>query len=281
MLCLAFTFFSGACAGNTEPDPSRPRANEQSSYILLTEESVRREATLIAWANLTRAQGIQNAPVPELQPVTLTLRSLPQAMAVPLYLPKVGEGLPMTEEETREALRRFITETGPLLCTDRERLSLIRIDGPDGAKEALYEQRPFRYPVRGGFGELRIGFAPDRRVLQIHSTCIPDVENIRRSFAGIGPRLTPEKAAEAVRGQTANYAVAGGGNSQTHTVSADEKLDVRELAIYPIARGGYPPVLEIHLVWEIYTERLPGLVIYLDVVSGEILGAELREGADG
>ncbi len=281
MLCLIFLMCWSACAGNPAPDPTGPRASEQSSRILLTEDSARREAVLTAWASLTRSQGIQNAPAPELQPVTLTVNSIPSMPESPLYLPRVGEGVPMTEEETRESLRRFITQAGPLLCTDRERLSLVqRIDGADGLKEARYEQRPFRYPVRGGFGELRISFTPDRRVAQIYSTCIPDVENTRRSFAGIGPRLTPEKAAEAVVGRTASYMDASG-NSQTYTVAADDKINVRELAIYPVARAGVPAALEIHLVWEIFVERVPGLVIYLDVVTGEIIGAELRERSDG
>ncbi len=275
MLSVMFIACLSSCATNPAPDAAGPRADEQSAQILLTEDSARLDAALAAWASLTRAQGITNAPAPEFQPVTLTIRRLPQ-MPEPLYLPKVGEGVPMTEEETREALRRFIAETGPLLCTDRQRLSLVqRIDGADGVKEALYEQRPFRYPVRGGYGDVRISFAPDRRVLQIHSTCIPDVENIRRSFAGIGPRLTPEKAAETVVGRTATYTDASG-NSQTLTVMADDKINVREQAIYPVERAGQPATLEIHLVWEITVERVLGLVIYLDIVTGEITGAELR-----
>ena len=59
----------------------------------------RREAALTAWANLTRSQGINNAPAPELQPFTQTLKSIPP-LSPPLYLPKVGAEPTMTEEET-------------------------------------------------------------------------------------------------------------------------------------------------------------------------------------
>jgi hypothetical protein len=241
---------------------------------VITEDGTRRDAALAAWANLTRRKGMVDAPLPELQPVLLGIKSIPP-MPQPLYLPNVGEGVPMTEEETREALRRFLDETGPLLCTDRQRITLIqRIDGADGIKEARYEQRAFRYPVRGGYGTVSIGFAPDRRVVQMSSTCIPDVENVRRSLASLGPRLTPEKAAEAIVGRTAVYFDASGAR-QTYTVSAEEKIEVRELAVFPIARAGAVPSLEIHLVWEILVERVPGLIIYLDVVTGDVVGAEI------
>lgn len=263
-----------SCATNPSPGTRGPRGDGRSESIVITEEGARRDAALAAWANLTRRLGIADAPPPEFEPVLVSIKSIPP-MSQPLYLPKVGEGVPMTEEETREALRRFLAETGPLLCTDRQRITLMqRIDGANGVKEARYEQRAFRYPVRGGYGMVSISFAPDRRVVQMSSTCIPDVENVRRSLAAVGPRLTPEKAAEAVVGRTAVYSDANGAR-QTYTVTAEEKVQVRELAVFPIARAGVVPVLEIHLVWEILVERVPGLIIYLDVVSGDVVGAEI------
>ncbi len=263
-----------ACATNPSPDTRGPRGDGRSESIVITDEGARRDAALAAWANLTRRQGIADAPQPEFQSVLATVKSIPP-MPQPLYLPKVGEGVPMTEEETRESLRRFLAETGPLLCTDRQRITLVqRIDGADGVKEARYEQRAFRYPVRGGYGTVSISFAPDRRVVQLSSSCIPDVENVRRSLAAVGPRLTPEKAAEAIVGRAAIYSDASGAR-QTYTVTADEKVQVRELAVFPIAQTGAIPSLEIHLVWEVLVERVPGLIVYLDVVSGEVVGAEI------
>ena len=45
-----------------------------------------------------------------LQPVTATIRRLPGDSGGTIYLPKVGSNAEMNEEETREALRRFIND---------------------------------------------------------------------------------------------------------------------------------------------------------------------------
>jgi hypothetical protein len=245
---------------------------------LTDEDNGRHEAALAAWATLTRGQGLNNAPAPELQPVTATVRGLP-VMTEPLYLPKVGEGVPMTEDETRESLRRFIAETGPLLCGEAQQLSLIqRVDGANGVKEAHYQQRPFRYGLRGGYGDLRISFTPDRRIVQLTSTCIPDIERIRRSFVGLAQqRMTTDKAIEAAAGRTVTYTDASG-NVQSFTLPEQERLSVRELVVYPIAREGERPLLEFHVAWEIFADSAPALSIYVDSVTGDVLGAERKEG---
>jgi hypothetical protein len=267
-----------ACATNPAPDPAGPRAGDAPYPILLTDEdNGRRDAALAAWATLTHGQGLNNAPAPELQPVTATVRSL-TASAEPLYLPKVGEGVPMTEDETRESLRRFIAETGPLLCGEAQQLSLIqRVDGANGVKEAIYQQRPFRYGLRGGYGTLHISFTPDRRVVQLTSTCIPDIERIRRSFIGLAQqRMTTDKTVEAVAGRTVTYTDASG-NAQSFTLPEKERLSVRELVVYPIARAGTQPQLEFHIAWEIFADSAPTLSIYVDSITGDILGAERKE----
>lgn len=272
-LCVIFVACLSACAATPSPDPAGPRANESLYPPLLTDDGSRREAALAAWANFTRALGIANAPAPELQPVTATLRSIPALSETPLYLPKVGEGVPMTEEETRESLRRFIAETGPLLCGDQQQLSLIqRIDGANGGKEARYQQRPFRYSLRGGYGEVRISFAPDRRVIQMSSSCIPDSDIIRRGFVGLGQQMMPvEKALESIAGQAVAYDDASG-NRQTLTLPQAERLNARELVIYPLERAGEPATLEFHVAWEVLVEDAPKLAIYLDSVSGKVIG---------
>ena len=164
------------CAANPSPDATGPRSGDAAYPNLLTDENgERREAALAAWAGFTRDQGILNAPAPELHPVTATVRSIPVFPQSSLSLPRIGDSAPMNEEEMREALRRFINYAGPLLCSEPQQLSLVeRVDGADGVKEARYEQRPFRYGLRGGFGELRIGFTADRRIVRLSSTCPGD-----------------------------------------------------------------------------------------------------------
>lgn len=275
-LCLGLTLWTCACAATPAPDPAGPRPNEPPYPILLVETEERRAATLAAWTTLTHDQGIMDAPAPELQPVTATVRSLP-ALPVPLYLPKVGEGTPMTEEETRESLRRFIGAASELIGAEPRQLSLtLRTDLADGTKKAEYRQRPFqRYALRDGYGRLEISFAPDRRILQLTSTCIPEVDQLQRTGTGVRPVVTADQVPQRLAGQTFSYTDAAG-QQQSYTVAANDEITARELVVYPRPRASDPAALEFHLAWEAEVgagTRPAVLLAYLDAVTGEIIAA--------
>jgi hypothetical protein len=241
---------------------------------LLVEDEERRATVLAEWTTLTRDQGIMDAPAPELQPITATLRSIPPLPA-PLYLPKVGEGTPMTEEETRESLRRFIGYASELIGAEPRQLSLVlRTDLADGTKKAEYRQRPFqRYALRGGYGLLEITFTVDRRILQITSTCIPDVDQLQRTGAGIRPTVTAEQVAQRIVGQTFSYTDAAGA-SQSRTIGQGDEITVRELVVYPAPRRSpASPALEFHLAWETVVGPEPKALVYLDAITGKIVDA--------
>lgn len=272
-LLVALAVSMCACAAaSRSPDAAGPRSNEPA-YATIVDRVDRREVALTAWANLTRSQGINNAPAPELQPFTQTLKSIPM-MSPPLYLPKVGAEPTMNEEETRESLRRFIADQGMLIGADQKQLSLVlRTDLADGSKKAHYEQHPFRYPLRGGYGQLDISFSPDRRILQINSTCIPEVEQLPKVLAGLLPKLNAEQVALNIVGRTFTYGDAGG-TQQNHTVVKGDEINVRELVIYPLARAGEPAALELHLAWEIVIGSGPGArTIYLDALANKVIAA--------
>ena len=80
-LLVALALCLSACAA--KPSPNAPAANEPPYPILMTDSSDRRDAALADWAKFTSAQGIRNAPAPELQPVTATIRSLPTLTSTP------------------------------------------------------------------------------------------------------------------------------------------------------------------------------------------------------
>lgn len=243
----------------------------------MTDDGDRQADVITLWKRWTREQGLADAPDPDLQPVTATIRSLPASVQGAIYLPSVGSDVPMTEEETREALRRFIASGGPLLCGDRQFISLIQhIDRGGGTKEATYEQSPFRYPLRGGFGRMTVTFAPDRRVLQVTSTCIPEADTLQRNVAGIGLQPMPfGKAAETASGATVTYADVNN-TPQTVTLPTAEGINVRQLVIYPIAKPGDDTTLEFHLAWEIDVQTSPAMTVYLDAITGEIFKATPR-----
>lgn len=277
-LILSLVSCMCACAAaSNPPNTGAPNPNAPPYPILLTDEpGDRRQAALAAWARLMHEQGIVNAPEPELHTVTSTIARLPQLPST-LYLPKVGEGVPMTEEETREALRRFINSNTELLGIDPPQLSLIqRTDAADGTKRALYLQRPFiRYNFRNGFGVVEITFTPDRRILNITSTAIPEIERLRVAGAGIAPRAelqTPELVIKNLAGRTITYTDATG-RASSYTLTAQNRITPRQFVIYPVLREDAPPALEFHLTWEISIDGAPFRTIYLDAITNELLSA--------
>jgi hypothetical protein len=252
---------------------------------MLVASADRSAAGLAAWSALVKAQGIANVSAPVFDPVTGAIKTLSSVPAgSTLYLPKVGTGLPMSEEETRESLRRFIINQSRLIGAEPQQLSLIsRTDAPDGAKTARYEQRPFRLPLRGGYGKLQIDFTPDGRLLKLSSTCIPEAENLLRTAtaAGIRPRYTADEVAKHLVGRSFTTASlnANGNVNQTSaqaqaTITASDKINVRELIVYPQLRATEPAALEFHLAWELtITHAAETFTVYLDAVTDEFLSA--------
>jgi len=265
-----------SCAGATRtPDAAGPRANEPPYPILLTDDQNRREAVLAAWATLTHEAGANGVPFLELQPVTASVRSIPQTSTPVLYLPKVGTGATMSEEETRESLRRFIVAESRLIGADPQQLTLeLRTDEADGTRKARYQQQPYRRPLRGGYGVLEISFTDDRRIRQIYSTCIPETERLRAAFVNLHlPTPKSEDVAKRLIGRTLTYTDANG-NAQSLTVGNNlNEITVRELVVYPRLRASQPPALELHLAWEMTLGNAPSArTVYLDAITDEVLG---------
>jgi hypothetical protein len=274
-LCAAVALFYCACAATPPPDATGPRPGEPRYPVTLTENADRQQATLTAWARLTNEQGIASAPAPELQPITASIRSLPALPNTPLYLPKIGDNSPQAtqawDDATTEALRRFINDNARLFGAEAQQLSLVLLtDAADGTKKARYQQRPFRYPLRNGFGELEISFTNDRRILQITSTCIPEVEQLQRAGAGIRPRYTSDEVARRMAGRAFTDTDAAG-NAQNYTVQVGDVVTVRELVVYPIFRPGQTSVLDFHLAWEVLVGREQKRAVYLDAITDEII----------
>jgi hypothetical protein len=190
-----------------------------------------------------------------------------------LYLPKLGTAAVMTEEETRESLRRFIRDWQDLIGADPTKLSLVeRVDQPDGTRLAIYEQRPFRYPIRGNFGKLQLRFTTDRRVVSMSSTCIPDADRIQTTLAGISVKLKPEDAANLLLNSPINYTDAAGAQQTFKVPSATPKP--RELVTYIRPSTSKPDALEFHIAWEVDLSGAPVKKVYVDAVNGEILASE-------
>lgn len=277
LVCLAGV----SCAGARDPEPGRPRANEPPYPVILAANAERREQALAGWAALARDNNLANEPPPGLQPVTATISALPATTDASLRLPLVeirdeaGQVREQSREESRrESLRRFILSAGALLGVAPQNLSLVeRKDETDGTRRARYQQQPFPYPLRGGFGVLEIAFTDDRRVLSLSSTAIPDTERLTRALALLRPQqLTADQAIERVRGRAFTYP--GINSPQTYTVAPDDPVIPRELVVYPMRPANDAGALELHVAWELAVGKgATTYLVYLDALRGEIIAA--------
>jgi len=271
---VSFVLVMGAqaCALTAPPNAAGPRGNVAPYPVLLAEDIHRTEAATAAINHLTRSE-VATVTAP-LQLITSTIKSLPANTSANVYLPKVGANPLMNEEETREALRRFIRDWQIPIGADPAKLSLVdRIDQPDGSKIARYEQRAFRYPIRGDYGQLEIRFAADRRVLNITSTCIPDADKIQTALAAVGVKLKPEDAVTKLLTTDVAYSAAGA-NKQTFHATAANQPQAQELVTFitpafPIDSGEVSLVFQI--AWQINLTNAPVKSVYVDAVTGDVV----------
>lgn len=273
VILLAALLAVSSCAALQPPSAIGPKGAELYP-ILLTEDIHRKEGVVAALTRLEQSSGISEATEPMLQPVTGTILKLPANASSALYLPKVGSSAVMNEEETREALRRFITTWQELIGSDPAKLSLVDVtDQPDGSKLANYQQRPFRYPIRGNFGKLQIRFTNDRRLLDLTSTCIPDAERIQSALSALGLRPKAEDAVKQLRAKGLTYSDASG-NKTSFTFTATSEINPRTLTIYVLPARNSSEALEFHLAWEMELTNAPVKLVYIDAVSGEVIATQ-------
>ena len=274
VVLLALALVAGGCAPLQPPSATGPKANERVYPLLFSEDSQRREGSILALNQLIQPAGNVAKVAPDLQPITATIKSLPANHVRPLLLPKVASEPTMNEDETREALRRFIRESRELIGSDPVKLSLIELTNqPDGSRLAIYQQRPFRYPIRGNYGKLEIRFTTDRRVLNISSTCIPQADRIQQAFSALNVRPKFEDALTKIRENGITY-TDNNGTTQTLKLPPTSEINTRGMVIYVLPSKTQPDTLEFHLAWEI----VPGIAsikaAYVDAINFETIAVE-------
>ena len=259
-IALVAVVTAGGCAAFQPTDANGPAANRPQYPIELSDVGTRLEEASLAWYQLSQQYGITGKTEANLHPYTATLESLPANLPAPIYLPKVGSPTSPTEEDTRESLRRFIVDWQRLIGADPNQLSLVeRTDEPSGVKVARYEQRPFRYPLRGNFGSLVIRFRSNGQLVAFSSNCIPNADRLQQSINSLAPKITAEQAVDHVK------------NQQTVSLPANATVEARQLVVYAEPSKDPPSGLEIRLAWEIDVTNGPITRVYLDAISDEII----------
>ena len=268
---IAFALLSGACAAFRPPDTGGPRADVRLYPVGLADPAARLEEASLAWYQISQHYGLQHRTEANLDPFTATLQSLPADLAATIQLPKVGDTQP-TEEQVRESLRRFIAEWQRLIGAAPEDLSLVeRTDEAGGTKLARYEQRPFRYPLRGGYGNLMIRFRNDGKLVALSSNCLPNAERLQSALSQVSPAVTREEAVARVKAQPITVSNTTG--QQTLTLPDNAVLDPGQLVVYALPVPGQSSGLELHLAWEISVTNGPIKTIYFDAVTSQVIAA--------
>jgi hypothetical protein len=265
-LALVAVVSAGACAAFQPPDANGPTANLPQYPLALSDVGPRLEEASVAWYQLSQRYGIPGKTEANLHPYTATLESLPANLPAPLYLPKVGPPTNPTEEDFRESLRRFIVEWQTLIGADPNQLSLVeRTDEPSGVKVARYEQRPFRYPLRGDFGRLTIRFRSDWQLVGFSSNCIPNADRLQGTLNSLTPKLTAEQAVTQIKTQPVTI------GQQTISLPPNATVEARQLVVYAQPSKDPPSGLTLRLAWEIDVTNGPIHKVYLDAISNEII----------
>jgi len=267
-LCFALALTASGCAAFKPTDPNGPTTNAPSYPIELSDLGTRLEETSLAWYQVSQRYGIPGKTEANLHPYTATVESLPANLGAPIYLPKVGSPTSPTEDDVRESLRRFIVEWRQLIGAEPNELSLVeRVDEPSGVKVARYEQRPFRYPLRGPFGSLVIRFRSNWQLVGFSSSCIPHADRLQGTLAGLTPKITADQAVSRIKGQSITL----NNGQQTLTLPANAVAEARELVVYAQPSKNPPSNLEIRLAWEIHITNAPVKTVYLDAISEDII----------
>ena len=261
-LGLATLLIVSACAAFQPTDPNGPRSDAPPYPIGLSDVGTRLEEASLAWYQLSERYGVSGRTEANLHPFTGTLESLPANLPASIHLPKVGSPTNPTEEDLRESLRRFIVEWRRLIGAEPDELSLVeRTDEPSGIKVARYEQRPFRYPLRGGFGNLIIRFRGDGQIVGLSSNCLPNADRVQTSLNNVSPQFTREQVVDQVR--------------TLQNLPATAVVEPQQLVVYAqpakAAQGAISSGLEMRLAWEINVTNGPVTKVYLDAISNEVI----------
>ena len=262
VLALATLLIVSACAAFQPTNPNGPTSNAPQYPIGLSDVDTRLEEASLAWYQLSQRYGVSGKTEANLHPYTGTLESLPANLPASIHLPRVGDPEKPTEEDTREALRRFIVEWQRLIGAEPDELSLVeRTDEPSGIKVARYEQRPFRYPLRGGFGNLVIRFRSDGQIVGLSSNCIPNADRLQGMLGNLTPQVSREQAVDQVKtGQN---------------LPATAVVELQQLVVYAQPAKATPGApqsgLEMRLAWEINVTNGPVSKVYVDAISNEII----------
>jgi hypothetical protein len=261
-LLLVAAAVLAACGSSVRPAVPSGASDVPPNYpTTVVESPEHRKAMEDEWQRLFGAYEIapERRKTPELEPFTHTPKSTLGAGPIPL-----AAGAPAPDEErVRLLLREFVARHAELLGVAANTLSLADVaDAGKIGKRYTFVQAGFPHPIAPPWGRLDFVVTPAAEIVQINDTAIPVAEIPE------APRVSREAAVQKVVGMTFTYADIAG-RPQTATVSDPAAVAARRLVVYPEQTEA---ALRIRLAWEVEAGSGMTWTVYVDAVTGEVVG---------
>jgi hypothetical protein len=261
MVCVVM--WLGGCAAPGQVGVNSPQGAARSYPPAIEETPARRQAADEAWKQFQQEFRLPDSK-PDLEPVLLTPRALPAALAGRIYLN--ARGVAFDAMEAKEALRRFLERARILLGPDGPAgprdLSLASFADDGGFYRAVYQQASYPFPIANGYGELQLTVGKTGTLLQWSSRLIPKVE------LPLKAEVEPRAIAEKLVGREFSYADFGG-QPRRYKAASRAAVSVKELVVYPLVEGTR---LTIHLAYPIEVGEGMTWTVFVDAITGQELG---------
>jgi hypothetical protein len=228
----------------------------------IVESTEHRDAMKAEWLRLLESYGVpaERRKAPDLQPVTHTPHSI---LGIgPIRIGTAGAAQ-LDEERLRLLLRDFVAKNAQVFGVNASRLSLEGVsDGGSFGKRYSFVQQDYAHPIVPPAGRLEIIASPAGDIVQITDTAIPAVQ------LPTTPTVTREAAGKRVLGMTFTYGDIAG-RPQSVTISDPAEISVTDLMVYP---EQLETALRIRLVWVVKAGTSLGWTVYVDAVTGDVVG---------
>ena len=252
------------CASSGQIAANTPQS-QQTVYPPVVEDTpARQQAAQDAWKKFLSDWNLPNAKA-DLMPVLNSPRALPPELAGQIKLKTVPGNF--GEVEAKEALRRFIEQSGSVLCGSPiklQDLSLVSFADDGKFYRAVFWQANYAYRIAENYGELRFVVSKTGELLQLTSSLLPAVSLPTRA------EIKPQTISEKLLGRQFSYTTIAG-QPQSYKVVKRDDINIGDLVVYPKLEGAR---LEIHLAYPVIVGSGTTWTVFIDAITGEELGVK-------
>jgi hypothetical protein len=227
--------------------------------VIISESEERRARAEREWKRMLDSYNAPPTPA-DLYPITSTPRSLSAAAGI-MIVPAKAAASDSDTLTVREAMKVFLERWRELIGVAPDLMSLQQSVVSGDSLRLTFKQANYPFAVENGYGVLTAVLSLDGRLLQLDDRVIPLVDLPSQ------PKIDREAARARLKGRTFTYSDVGG-HEQIFTVSGEQEIAVKRLAVVPIEKAG---AMEVHLAWEMEAGQSLSWTVYVDAITGEEL----------